>query len=85
MDSCVCAALAAREYDAYALHCSYGQRTEEREMEAAHAVADALEFRDFLPLRLDLFRRIGGSALTDPRITCPKRRRAGRGSGQGFR
>ncbi|MGA9985161.1 MAG: 7-cyano-7-deazaguanine synthase, partial [Acidobacteriaceae bacterium] len=36
MDSCVCAALAAREYDAYALHCSYGQRTEEREMEAAH-------------------------------------------------
>ena len=47
MDSCVCAALAAREYDAYALHCSYGQRTEEREMEAAHAVADALEFQDF--------------------------------------
>ena len=60
MDSCVCAALAAREYDAYALHCSYGQRTEERELQAAHAVADALGFRDFLRLRLDLFRRIGG-------------------------
>jgi 7-cyano-7-deazaguanine synthase len=79
MDSCVCAALAAREYDAYALHCSYGQRTEEREMEAAHAVADALEFQDFLPLRLDLFRRIGGSALTDPRINVPEAAASGAG------
>lgn len=72
MDSCVCAALAARDYDAYALHCSYGQRTEEREAEAAHAVADRLGFRDFLRLRLDLFRRIGGSALTDVRIDVPE-------------
>ena len=31
MDSCVCAALAARDYDAAAVHISYGQRTEERE------------------------------------------------------
>jgi len=31
MDSCVCAALAARDYEAAALHVSYGQRTEERE------------------------------------------------------
>jgi 7-cyano-7-deazaguanine synthase len=72
MDSCVCAALAARDYDAYALHCSYGQRTEEREAEAAHAVADRLGFRDFLRLRVDLFRRIGGSALTDVRIDVPQ-------------
>ena len=71
MDSCVCAALAARDYDAYALHCSYGQRTEEREAQAAHAVADALGFMDFLRLKLDLFRRIGGSALTDERIEVP--------------
>lgn len=72
MDSCVCAALAARDYDAYALHFSYGQRTEERELEAAHSVADALGFHDFLRLRLDLFRRIGGSALTDARIDVPE-------------
>ena len=32
MDSCVCAALAAREHEVYALHFSYGQRTEEREL-----------------------------------------------------
>ncbi len=74
MDSCVCAALAARDYDAYALHCSYGQRTEEREAQAAHAVAERLGFREFLRLRLDLFRRIGGSALTDASIAVPEAR-----------
>jgi 7-cyano-7-deazaguanine synthase len=72
MDSCVCAALAARDYDAYALHCSYGQRTEEREAQAAQSVAERLGFRDFLRLKLDLFRRIGGSALTDTRIEVPE-------------
>jgi 7-cyano-7-deazaguanine synthase len=72
MDSCVCAALAARDYDAYALHSSYGQRTEERELHAARAVAEALGFHDFLHLKLDLFRRIGGSALTDQRIDIPE-------------
>jgi 7-cyano-7-deazaguanine synthase len=71
MDSCVCAALAARDYEAYALHCSYGQRTEDREMRAAQAVAAALGFRGFLHLRLELFRKIGGSALTDPGIDVP--------------
>ena len=39
MDSSVCAALAARDYEVYALHFSYGQRTEARELEAAHEVA----------------------------------------------
>jgi 7-cyano-7-deazaguanine synthase len=72
MDSCVCAALAAREYDAYALHCSYGQRTEERELRSARSVAEELGFKDFLHLRLDLFRRIGGSALTDTSIDVPE-------------
>lgn len=71
MDSCVCAALAARDFEVYALHCGYGQRTEERELRAARAVSDALGSRDFLHLKLDLFRRIGGSALTDERIAVP--------------
>lgn len=71
MDSAVCAALAARDADTYALHCSYGQRTEARELQAAQEVAAAVGVRDFLHLRLDLFRRIGGSALTDPSIPIP--------------
>ncbi len=71
MDSCVCAALAARDYDACALHISYGQRTEARELRSARAVAEALRFSRFLHLRLDLFRAIGGSALTDATIAVP--------------
>jgi 7-cyano-7-deazaguanine synthase len=72
MDSAVCAALAARDYDAYALHFSYGQRTEGRELQSARAIAEELGFQDFLHLKIDLFRRIGGSALTDSSIAVPK-------------
>ena len=72
MDSCVTAALAARECDTYALHFSYGQRTEARELRSAQAVADALGLKQFLHLKIDLFRRIGGSALTDASIAVPK-------------
>jgi len=71
MDSCVCAALAARDYDAYAVHFSYGQRTETRELQSARGVAERLGFKQFLPLRMDLFRDIGGSALVDERIAVP--------------
>ncbi len=71
MDSAVCLALAARDYDVYALHFSYGQRTERRELASARAVAEAIGVREFLPLRIELFRQIGGSALTDPNIPVP--------------
>ncbi len=71
MDSCVTAALAAQESEAYALHFSYGQRTESRELQAARAVALSLRMADFLHLKIDLFRRIGGSALTDSNIAVP--------------
>jgi 7-cyano-7-deazaguanine synthase len=72
MDSAVCAALAARDYESYALHFSYGQLTEARELESARAIAESLGFRDFLHLKIDLFRHIGGSALTDSTIAVPK-------------
>lgn len=72
MDSCVCAALAARDHDLYALHVSYGQRTEQRELTAARAIAQLVGASDFLHLRLDVFRRIGGSALTDASIPVPE-------------
>ena len=71
MDSCVCAALAARDYEACALHVSYGQRTEARELRSARAVAEQLGITRFLHLRMDLFRAIGGSALTDASIAVP--------------
>jgi 7-cyano-7-deazaguanine synthase len=72
MDSAVCAALAARDYEAYALHFSYGQRTAGREFKSASQIAEALHFQDFLRLTIDIFRRIGGSALTDTGIAVPQ-------------
>jgi len=71
IDSSVCLALAAREYDVYALHFSYGQRTEQRELTSARAIAEVVGVRQFLPLKIDLFRQIGGSALTDLSIEVP--------------
>src|SRR5271154_6318400 len=71
MDSCVTAALAARDTEAFALHCSYGQRTEARELAAAKAIAGRLGLRDFLHVNIGVFRQIGGSALTDQNIAVP--------------
>jgi 7-cyano-7-deazaguanine synthase len=72
MDSAVCAALAVRDYEASAIHFSYGQRTEGRELQSARAVAQALGFARFLPLQIGIFREIGGSALTDLSIDVPE-------------
>jgi 7-cyano-7-deazaguanine synthase len=72
MDSCVCATLAARDYDVYGVHFSYGQRTEARELRSAQEIARLVGVRELLHLKIDLFRRIGGSALTDTAIAVPK-------------
>ena len=74
MDSCVCAALAVRDFGANAtaaLHISYGQRTEGRELAAFQAICDRLQIRQRLSVRTPFFRAIGGSALTDDKISIP--------------
>ncbi len=71
MDSTVCATLAVRDYESFGLHFSYGQRTEARELEAARNVAAAVGLKELLELKTELFRRIGGSALTDRAIAVP--------------
>ncbi len=71
MDSTVCAALAARDYEAYGLHFSYGQRTETRELQSAREVTRLVGLRELMELRTELFRKIGGSALTDAAIAVP--------------
>jgi 7-cyano-7-deazaguanine synthase len=68
MDSCVTASIASQTYQIAALHASYGQRTEARELKSFHAVADHLCVTDRLAVQLDHFRTIGGSSLTDPRM-----------------
>ena len=72
MDSCVCAALAARDHDAAALHVSYGQRTESRELDSFERICDRLGIRDRLTVRNEALRLIGGSALTDDNIEVPE-------------
>jgi 7-cyano-7-deazaguanine synthase len=78
MDSCVCAALAVRDFDTAAVHISYGQRTEDRERRAFIAISDRLGIRDRLVVRNDALRAIGGSALTDPAIPVPESHSIGR-------
>jgi 7-cyano-7-deazaguanine synthase len=69
MDSCVTAAIAARDYDIAALHASYGQRTEARELRSFHALADYFGAMERMTVQLDYFSKIGGSSLTDARMT----------------
>jgi 7-cyano-7-deazaguanine synthase len=78
MDSCVCAALAARDSDAAALHVSYGQRTEQRERESFHLICDRLGITERMVVRNEAFRKIGGSALTDESIEVPESQHMGR-------
>jgi len=79
MDSCVCAALAARDFDAAAVHVSYGQRTEDRERRAFLAICDRLGIHQRLVVRNDALRAIGGSALTDENIAVPDAHLIGHG------
>src|SRR5438270_10516515 len=74
MDSCVCAALAARDTQAAALHISYGQRTEQREQQAFEGICDRLGIRKRLKISNEVFPAIGGSALTDEHIGVPEAR-----------
>ncbi|HEV3206766.1 MAG TPA: 7-cyano-7-deazaguanine synthase QueC [Terriglobales bacterium] len=78
MDSCVCAALAARDCDAAAVHISYGQRTEERERRAFFAICERLGIHDRLLVRNEALAAIGGSALTDPGIAVPESHSVGK-------
>lgn len=79
MDSCVCAALAARDHDAAAVHISYGQRTEDREQQSFLAICERLNIRRKLVVRNEALRAIGGSALTDDSIAVPDADTVGHG------
>jgi 7-cyano-7-deazaguanine synthase len=75
MDSCVCAAIARERHGAEnvaLLHAMYGQRTEARERKAFEEIANYLGVRQRLVVKLEHFRAIGGSALTDGRIRVPE-------------
>ena len=79
MDSCVCAALAARDHETAAVHVSYGQRTEERERQSFLAICRRLNIHDKLMVRNEALHAIGGSALTDDEIAVPRSETVGHG------
>jgi 7-cyano-7-deazaguanine synthase len=79
MDCCVCAALAARDHRAAAVHVSYGQRTEARELRSFLGICDRLGIRDRLVVHNEALRAIGGSALTDTTIAVPESHAIGTG------
>jgi 7-cyano-7-deazaguanine synthase len=71
MDSCVCAALAAKDHNAAAVHVSYRQRTEQRERQSFLAICERMKIHDRLMVRNEALPMIGGSALTDNSIAVP--------------
>jgi len=76
MDSCVTAAIAAQSHAPAFLHVSYGQRTEKRERRAFDEIADFFGVKERLLVRMNHLQQIGGSALTDLRISVPERESA---------
>ena len=69
MDSCVTAAIANEENEDLAfLHVSYGQRTEARERQSFHGIADHYDVNERLDISIEYLARIGGSSLTDEKI-----------------
>jgi 7-cyano-7-deazaguanine synthase len=86
MDSCVCTAIARERHGSEnlaLLHASYGQRTEAREWQAFRAIADHYQVQARLHARLEHFRAIGGSALTDESIAVPENELGMHGSTDG--
>lgn len=75
MDSLVCAAIANTEHENLAfLHLNYGQKTEVRELESFHKIADHYNVPKNLQKIIDVtfLKQIGGSSLTDDNIDVKK-------------
>lgn len=72
LDSCVTAAIANETCDTAFLHIRYGQRTEERELEAFQAIADHYHVKKRLICSMGHLKEIGGSSLTDSSIEIPE-------------
>ncbi len=68
LDSCVTAAIAAREFQTAFLHLNYGQRTEKRELKAFNDIADFYGVKERLVVDVEHLKKIGGSSLTDEQI-----------------
>jgi 7-cyano-7-deazaguanine synthase len=72
LDSCITTAIASKEYNLALVHINYGQRTESKELEAFHKIADYFNVKKKLVIDFGHFQKIGGSSLTDKTISVTK-------------
>ena len=72
MDSALGATIAKNEgYEIIALHFNYGQRTQQKELEAFRKIAKKLGCIESYEIDLDFFKQIGASALIDNSLEVP--------------
>ncbi len=65
LDSCVCLAEAAHDFEPAALHLNYGQRTEARELRAFNEICDHYGVKHRLAADVSHLNQIGGTSLID--------------------
>ena len=68
LDSAVATAIAAEKHELALMHISYGNKTQKRELEAFHAIADFYNLDKRFVADIDHLRKIGNSSLTDRNI-----------------
>lgn len=72
MDSCVTAAIAAKDYQLCFAHFNYGQRTQQRELASFNLLAQHYSVTNKLIIDFTHFSAIGGSSLTDAAMAVAK-------------
>lgn len=71
LDSCVAAAVARQSFELACFHANYGQRSLQKELEAFRAQAAFFRAASVLEADLLYLGAMGGSSLTDVRLTVP--------------
>ncbi len=72
LDSCVTTAIAQKDYDLALVHINYGQKTEKKELESFHKIADYFNVNKKMVIDFSHFQKIGGSSLTDKTMEVTK-------------
>jgi 7-cyano-7-deazaguanine synthase len=72
IDSCVASAWASQSYELAVLHANYGQRTQQRELQASRDIANFFHAQARLEIDLLHLKQIGGTSLIDPHLELPQ-------------
>lgn len=72
LDSCISTAIANQDYDLALVHVNYGQKTESKELQSFHKIADYYNASKRLVIDFGHFQKIGGSSLTDKSMDITK-------------